>query len=239
MQTSGLTRTNAPDLARSTQPAVGLNPKVTFGFLLGLSVLTLGLGFWQIGRSIKAPFELAALNNAGNVSGQSDGAVISALRSKDTDQDGLYDYDEFYTYQTSPYLPDSDSDGQSDGDEVLKGSDPNCPVGQNCRGVLQGGEEASQAPEMLDPGAGLIPQESFNGPEFAPAEEAGDDVFSLDEFLGQTEASGTTLGTQVEVTPQLLRELLLKSGQVDVETLSGIDDETLMRVYQETVSQQQ
>ena len=39
--------------------------------------------------------------------------------TKDTDGDGLTDYEEVNTYQTLPHTPDSDSDGLSDYDEVI------------------------------------------------------------------------------------------------------------------------
>ncbi len=45
-------------------------------------------------------------------------------KEKDTDRDGLSDYDERYIYGTSPYDQDSDNDGYSDYDEVKAGTDP-------------------------------------------------------------------------------------------------------------------
>jgi len=43
----------------------------------------------------------------------------------DTDNDGLYDYDEYHNITSDPGLADSDSDGMSDGHEVkVTGSDP-------------------------------------------------------------------------------------------------------------------
>lgn len=57
---------------------------------------------------------------------------LDALKTQDTDHDGLSDYDETYVYKTSPYLTDSDSDNVSDKDELSKGTNPNCPEGQNC-----------------------------------------------------------------------------------------------------------
>lgn len=45
--------------------------------------------------------------------------------SADTDGDGLNDYDEIFRYETDPNNPDTDGDGLSDGDEVLvHGTDP-------------------------------------------------------------------------------------------------------------------
>ncbi|MFA5021370.1 MAG: hypothetical protein WC517_04950 [Patescibacteria group bacterium] len=59
-------------------------------------------------------------------------AELAILQSKDTDKDGLSDYDETNKYDSSPYLKDSDGDGVDDKAEVDRGTDPNCPEGQNC-----------------------------------------------------------------------------------------------------------
>lgn len=43
--------------------------------------------------------------------------------SKDTDGDGLTDYEEIFTHQTDPVTDDSDGDGLSDRDEILRASE--------------------------------------------------------------------------------------------------------------------
>lgn len=47
-----------------------------------------------------------------------------AIINQDTDSDGLLDFDEQYTYNTSIYLADTDSDGVTDKDEIDIGTDP-------------------------------------------------------------------------------------------------------------------
>lgn len=44
---------------------------------------------------------------------------------KDSDEDGLSDYEEVMTYNTDPLKPDTDGDGYKDGDEVRGGYNPN------------------------------------------------------------------------------------------------------------------
>ena len=46
----------------------------------------------------------------------------------DTDGDGLSDGDEVLKYHTNPLKPDTDGDGYSDGDEVRAGSNPLDPL---------------------------------------------------------------------------------------------------------------
>jgi len=43
---------------------------------------------------------------------------------KDTDGDGISDYDEIRTYKTDPLNPDTDGDGLEDGLELEQGFDP-------------------------------------------------------------------------------------------------------------------
>lgn len=47
--------------------------------------------------------------------------------SKDTDNDGLTDYDEIFIYNTNSVIPDTDGDGLEDGDELHIGVDPTNP----------------------------------------------------------------------------------------------------------------
>ncbi|OGY89785.1 MAG: hypothetical protein A3B30_01120 [Candidatus Komeilibacteria bacterium RIFCSPLOWO2_01_FULL_52_15] len=110
--------------------------------LIALVVLIGGGGLVWGGYStvqdIRGPLSRGAIHNAGallaltNISGADQ---TDALKSKDTDEDGLSDYDEVYLFDTSPYLADSDSDTLSDPDELKAGTDPNCPKGQTCQGV--------------------------------------------------------------------------------------------------------
>lgn len=99
---------------------------------LGLvGVLALVLGVWQIHNLIALPFsapQTAFINTnttASNLTNLSaDSPEVQALKQKDSDGDGLSDYDEIYLYHTSPYLQDTDSDNDNDGAEVRAGRDP-------------------------------------------------------------------------------------------------------------------
>jgi hypothetical protein len=53
---------------------------------------------------------------------------LSAVFNKDrrdTDEDGLTNYDEIFVHETNPNDADSDEDGFADGLEINKGTDPN------------------------------------------------------------------------------------------------------------------
>ncbi len=53
-------------------------------------------------------------------------AIVSDLSSKDSDNDGLTDWEEAL-WKTDPQNPDTDGDGTLDGEEVLLGRDPRKP----------------------------------------------------------------------------------------------------------------
>ena len=50
--------------------------------------------------------------------------VKQGIKFKDSDGDGLSDYEEKYLYHTDPKNPDTDGDGMNDGDEVKRGRNP-------------------------------------------------------------------------------------------------------------------
>lgn len=96
-------------------------------------ILTLFLGFTQIKNRIYKPFDYLYKNNAvKTLQTPQQNANLEELKNKDTDKDGISDYDELNVYFTSPYLKDSDSDGILDKAEIEAGTDPNCPPDKVC-----------------------------------------------------------------------------------------------------------
>lgn len=103
--------------------------KIGFVLLLCFAILAVGLGLLQIRNTMYAPF---ALNNSVPPDIKDKVNDEMSLQYRDTDLDGLNDFDELYVYSTSPYLADTDSDGFTDKQEVDLGKDPNCAEGQSC-----------------------------------------------------------------------------------------------------------
>lgn len=107
-----------------------VQPGTILGAILVVGLVAVVGGVQQLRRSIASPFEFSVADLQ-----QADGNAVAQL-SRDTDGDGLNDYDELRQYGTSPYVVDSDSDGTADGTEVQRGTDPNCPTGTDCRALL-------------------------------------------------------------------------------------------------------
>jgi hypothetical protein len=151
-----------------------------------------------------------------------------ALKTKDTDSDGLSDYDELNIYKTSPYLDDSDSDGTKDKEEVDNGKDPNCPEGTDCYGqnaptegdtsaVPQNNQDNSPLNNLLQLGGGLSGSQGTS----LTADNSGN--VDVEALLGK------------ELDAPTLRQLLLQAGMKQ-EVLDKISDEDLMKSYQEVAA---
>ena len=177
--------------------------------LLVFAILVVILGFKNFNNTIHAPF--AKYLAQAPIPGEPTEAEINeALKNKDTDKDGLSDYDELNLYRTSPYLEDSDSDGLADGVEVQKGADPNCPEGKNCGFSPLSNPTAE--PEKKGPPAGLIPPD-------AAAKENFEELMKLLSSPTQD--------------PKELRQFLIKRG-VKPDLLEKISDEELLKLFDES-----
>lgn len=103
--------------------------KIGFILLLVLSFFGITLGFVQLRNNLYRPF---ALSNKIPSTIKDQLLSIDAQRYRDTDNDGLTDFDEEYVQGTSPYLYDTFGYGMSDKEVVDKGL-ARCPnAGKNC-----------------------------------------------------------------------------------------------------------
>lgn len=110
-----------------------------FSVLVGIGCLVAIVGgIYFMNESISGPAALvmsvAKNSAAANPTAETEQELnrVLELKGKDTDVDGLSDYDELYVYKTSPYLEDTDGDGVTDKKEIDQKTNPNCPGNQNC-----------------------------------------------------------------------------------------------------------
>ncbi|KKS34546.1 MAG: Ig domain-containing protein [Parcubacteria group bacterium GW2011_GWC2_42_12] len=210
---------------------VSKNQKWAVAGLAVFAVLIVILWSVQLKNNIYGPLngQAPATNEQAQIDSQT--ANDLALKNKDTDSDGLSDYDELNIYKTSPYLADSDSDGLADGAEVKNGADPNCPVGRTCAATEPVGNSANPPTSSSDTLNNLSNQSAaLNG--------------LLNQFNATNPAAGADSGTGDLTAEQKqalegmdaasLRQLLIEAG-MDKQTLDQISDTDLMQSYSETL----
>lgn len=227
------------DLISGAHPNRVLDSRRAFGLILGIAVAGLGLSGFLVARSIHLTHLPAA-----NVRSSSPSAIakLDALKTKDTDGDGLSDYDELFHYHTSPYLKDSDSDGIPDNVEIKNGTDPNCPQGKICSVAASG--------PLVDTAGNPTPAFLRQALLAAGVPEATISQVSDDQLLtvyrsvvqgpGSNSNSGNTnaapsLDNLSQLTPAQIRQLLTENG-VDQSSLNSVDDQTLKQIFDQGIS---
>ncbi len=232
-QPDNLTNKNFPPLEEA-----GLNKGQKFAVagLAFFAVLVIVMWMVQFKKNLTAPFNYSGNtenNQTETCTGPDCGSDSEeAMRNKDTDGDGLSDWDELNIYLTSPYLEDSDSDGFSDKNEIDSENDPNCPTGRDCYGTSLNSDSE--------------PQKSGGD-----SQESNSNLQELNDLLKQSanqNVSGSDTQTQSNTqeeavnnilegkgNAQILRAILLESG-MDENILNQISDEDLMKSYEEVLS---
>lgn len=226
-----------------------------------LGILALGFGAWRIVNTIRSPFVQDTQNTVATeqvqASVQDEIENISVLRSKDTDNDGLSDYDEMYVHGTSPYIEDTDSDGYSDKTEIDSGNNPICKAGEKC---LLNTVDATGTTSVTSADNLVAPTDPYamtateiralllqSGLDEATLEQIDDETlrqmfqqaYSEAEQTAGTDVSSGDINvdttTKNEYTPVELRKMLIDSG-VAKEQVDAVTDEELLRLYQEIIS---
>lgn len=184
--------------------------------LSALGIVIIFFGTLQLRNRITSPFQV-------DISGLDNSEVAINSADKDTDGDGLRDYDEFNTYQTSPYIEDTDSDGLLDNIEVQNGSDPNCPVGQDCYGANNFAVQiaTSSSSNLIASSSAAIDSGSLG-------------TINVSSSTSETDLKNALAG-QVDVAT--LRKILLDNG-ADKAILDTISDADLLKSYQEVLNNQ-
>ncbi len=189
-------------------------------FVLGIGGVV--LGFLSFGANIRRPFELqlAAAPGGFELDSQREAREIEESKTRDTDGDGLSDYDELRVFRTSPYLKDTDSDGFDDKQEAFSGNDPNCPVGRVCGTPLASDGASAPAP--------VLPA--------APQPPAG--AASLG---GLAAAQGSGFATEADVAAYLkslgvpqIRAVLAQSG-ASADQLNALSDDQARALFEQAV----
>lgn len=129
----------APNPEEKNPKIIQKKQNIFLGIILFLGMSAFIIGFFQTVGKISSAFipkvakkSNTAISSINNTKQLTQEEQIALLKNKDTDKDGINDFDELSVYQTSPYVKDSDSDGKTDKQEVDAGTDPNCVAGKEC-----------------------------------------------------------------------------------------------------------
>lgn len=227
-----------PIYYRDNRDEFSSKQKIAGLFLLLLTVFVLSMWVMQMrdNLSISSSAKRSAATSKEGDASTCQGAECQAQyeasqRQKDTDRDGLSDYDELKVYGTSPYIEDSDSDGLNDKTEIDRGSNPSCPEGRECvDSFVSGGAQSSSLNEGLEAMRSLPePEELLNSASTSSGSATAKSI-NADEVPNadlQAVLSGQATAAQV-------REAMLKSG-ANPDMLKDISDEQLMEVYKQAL----
>lgn len=161
---------------------------------------------------------------------------LAELKTKDTDGDGLSDFDEQYIYSTSIFLDDTDSDNIKDKDEVNNGTNPLCKEGENCSQIDVSNETTTEQ-EILAQATPEEIREILKQAGITEEQLAGlsnEDLNKIYQEALQSTSNNTTSSEGLVPTAQELRQQLAAGG-LDAKILESLDDATLLQIYQESV----
>ncbi|HBK34792.1 MAG: Ig domain-containing protein [Candidatus Uhrbacteria bacterium GW2011_GWE2_40_58] len=230
--------------SKSPRTSLSTEQKVAFLLLVFLGVGGIVLGFRSFGTNLSRPFDLQIAENAGNpflTSSQEEEQAKQAQKEKDTDSDGLNDYDELYVFKTSPYLSDTDSDGFDDYTEVYSNNDPNCPLGADCTSLALD-VEAVEDTTTVDSLLGVFSEGDTALQDLSTISVGGETggETDIDISVGTGEVDLTTeegvLTYFQSLSLEEVRALLIEAG-MSQEQLDQISDELLQELFQEALTQ--
>lgn len=256
---------NVVGVTSGTTPLSALdNRPRAFQVILTIGIAALGLSGWIIYHTIVSATSLnrqvaTANTNASNTNVPNI-AALEKLKTTDTDNDTLSDYDELYLIHSSPYLFSSAGDGISDGEKVKQNLDPNCPKGKTCPGfrlltsvVDQNGQLTPEFLRRSLLSAG-VPQATLDETDDATLLRIYNEVVksettntngSANTNGSNTNAAASNTNTAVGGLTQIeqlsaaeIRQLLIQNG-VDAKTLESVDDATLKTIFQQAITSNQ
>ncbi len=196
--------------------------KVGFVLLSIFAILIIVFGFLQIRNNMFGPLSLSS-EVPGVIKNQV--LTIETLHYRDTDFDGLSDFDELYVYTTSPYLEDSDSDGINDGTEVSGGTNPLCAEGGDC---YEDGSDFYKSTSTMDFTAGGVIADPGSG-------FIGDDI---ENYNIENDRSASMLNLDLESAGINIREELKNVG-IESDILDQFTDEQLEQMFLESLDANQ
>lgn len=224
---------------RTPRSQLSKEHKVAFGLLVFLGLGGVILGFISFGATIHRPIDLqfAEFAKEGRflTQDEQEAREVEAMRTRDSDGDGLTDYDEVYIFKTSAYLADSDSDGFDDRTEIFSDNDPNCPKGRECAG----GQGVALTTDSSGTLSGIV---ETREPELDPqtlsllAQLQAQQGVGVDTELNSDNAAQLIEEILERYTPKQIRESLVQVG-IEQGVLDSVSDEELKRIFRSALEE--
>jgi len=193
---------------RKTKPTLSKEHRAAFTLIIIVGCLSLILGGLYVVRHIAEPFFIEYSGEYYFTQDQENALEMIEQQTKDTDSDGITDYDELYLHGSSPYLSDTDGDGYGDATEIAAGTDVNCAAGQDCSGTTE------------------VPETDLFGDIIPDATDVSSgSVTSLTDIQDAIR----------DLTASEIRDLLVTAG-ADQEMVDAIPDEDLQTLLLEVMS---
>lgn len=207
--------------------------KISAGILALCGVVALGLSVQRINASIRDPFTVsrAQLDQAKLTVNALDPAQQeeAAAKRRDTDGDGISDWDEQNVFHTSPYLRDTDGDGIPDNVEIAMVTNPNCATGKTCAaGQLDVSGLASSTDIFSN-----LPKTDSN--QLFASFQRG--INAQKQQLQDNGNTSTQLEQALVRDPAEIRKVLLLTGKIDQKTLDQVTDAQLLDLYDQVANQ--
>ncbi|MFA5935973.1 MAG: hypothetical protein WC787_03935 [Patescibacteria group bacterium] len=209
--------------------------KISAGILAVCGLIAMGLSVERLSASIRDPFTVSreTFDSAKRTLDKIDPSkrLEDESRRRDTDGDGLSDYDEENLFQTSPYLADTDGDGSPDNVELALGQNPNCGAGETCASALidVSGLASSSSPFLFG-------QQPNSADSFYAAFQRGVNA-SKASIASESGSTSTNLEQGLVRDANEIRKVLLESGKVDAKLLEKITDAQLLELYDNAVAE--
>jgi len=197
--------------------------KMGLGVFVSVGALATIFGLFYISSHLASPFKIDYDGPLVYVGEEYTEQQLIELQQKDTDGDGLNDYEELYVYSTSPYLEDTDGDDLSDYTEITSGRDPNCITGEDCEqdGLFQEG----------DVGIGIGDLTDAQDPSLMDATGA-----YTQEVVEASEAAQSTVDILISnFSIEDIRSVL--SEAIPAEEVSQMSDEEATEFFRQTLEQ--
>lgn len=217
----------------SDKKPLSMGQKILAAILVFSAIIVFFFGIWQLKSNIQSPFEAQVTSNDQQTASKTEEEdSIVEMQNKDTDSDGLSDYEEFYIYKTSPYLADSDSDNIDDKKEIESGGNPNCHEGQDC-GIINLQEQQENK------------QSASGSNDSTASDKTATDIFDLNSLNNSSDLNGlsqsdlSSLQNSAadlfgDLSASEIRELLKENGMPS-EILDQLSDEQILEAYKTTL----